>query len=154
LIWVSQPSISALTYIVILGVDSTLDLSGTQADGIMGMSPRVYSNDNEELYVQKLFEAGRISKNQFGVSYKSTSGTSKIMIGGYDTSIVPNDTSFAYVDLFSTGHWTLELKKTWYGGEELNLESGTGILDTGTSLTYFPTDDFNIIWGKITSGKT
>ena len=112
------------------------------------MSPKVYASESEELYVQKLFEAGRISKNQFGVGYKSTSGTSKIMIGGFDTSIVPDESSFAFVDLYSTGHWTLELKETWYGGEKLSLSSETGVLDTGTSLTYFPTDDFNIIWAK------
>lgn len=138
----------------ILGVDATADLSGTKADGIMGMSPVVNPSYPDELYVQKLYEAGRISKNEFGVSYKYTTEDSKITIGGFDTSIVADESLFKFVNLHSYGHWSLEIINTWYGNEEIFLSSVTGILDTGTSLTYFPTNDFNIIWAKISAGKS
>jgi len=136
-----------------LGVYSESGLSGTQADGILGMSPSAGSG-SEELFVQKLYEAGRIANNQFGVSYRSTSGTSKIILGGYDTSVVVDPSLFAYIKLSDTNYWSLNINAHSYGTDALDISVERGILDTGTSLTYWPSSDFNIIWAKISEGKT
>jgi hypothetical protein len=137
-----------------LGVDSESGLSSMRADGILGMSPKTQAGESEELFVQKLYEAGRISANQFGVDYRSTSGTSKIVLGGYDTSVVANPQLFAYIGLKDTYYWSLNMKKMWYGNDELDVDAERGILDTGTSLTYWQSSDWNVIWNKISSGKT
>ena len=43
-----------------------------------------------------------------------------------------------------------------YNGTDQGLNASIGILDTGTSLTYFetPNGDWDKIYGNMTSGKT
>mmetsp|Transcript_23955 Transcript_23955/g.26595 ORF Transcript_23955/g.26595 Transcript_23955/m.26595 type:complete len:257 (-) Transcript_23955:375-1145(-) len=140
----------------ILGVDTASDITGLRADGIMGMSPKVSSSANAELFVEKLFDGGIIEKNAFGVNYRSFTDTaeSEITLGGYDTTMVANDSLFSWVDLKSTSHWNLELKQVYYNGNEIDISPNLGILDTGTSLTLFETNDFNTLWAIITEGKS
>jgi len=135
-----------------LGVDADTGLSGTQADGILGMTPTAYGNS--ELFITKLFTNGVIGLNQFGVGYRYTSSTSKIVLGGYDSSVVTNSSLFTYVDLKDTTYWSLPLNAMTYGNESVGISASRAILDTGTSLTYWSTDDWNIIYAKVTAGKT
>lgn len=141
----------------ILGVDTAdADISGLRADGIMGMSPKVSSSDNSELFVEKLFDAGIIGQNTFGVNYRSftDSADSVITLGGWDTSVVADESLFQYVNLKSTSHWNLEMRNVFYNGAKVDISPNLGILDTGTSLTLFEQNDFNVIWNVITEGKT
>lgn len=126
---------------------------GTQASGILGMAPAVSQGDNAELFVKQLYDKGVIPKNTFGVNYQFTGAESTIILGGYDRSIVANDTLFSWVDLANTFYWSVDLKETTYGGEDLNLDATRAILDTGTSLTYFQNNDFNKIFSKIQDGR-
>ena len=89
----------------------------------------------------------------FGVDYKNTDQQSKITLGGYDKSVVPNDTSFAYVDLIDTFYWSVRHTESTYGSTPLDFTATRAILDTGTSLTYFPSSDFNRLWSEISKGK-
>mmetsp|Transcript_16600 Transcript_16600/g.19200 ORF Transcript_16600/g.19200 Transcript_16600/m.19200 type:complete len:142 (-) Transcript_16600:378-803(-) len=139
----------------VLAVDSEgTGISGTQADGILGMTPQVSSSSNAQLFVERLFSNGIISEHGFGVNYRSTSETSKIILGGYDTSVVTDSTKMTYVPLRDTTYWSLNLLATSYGSTSLTLTAKRFILDTGTSLTYFNTDDWNTIYGQISNGKT
>jgi hypothetical protein len=128
-------------------------IQGLQADGIMGMAPRVSSGDNAQLFVQNLYENGLIAKNGFGVDYNKEGTDSIITLGGYDTSKVANDTLFSWIDLSDTFYWRVILKGTTYGTKQLDISADRAILDTGTSLTYFPSSDFAKVWAEISSGR-
>lgn len=80
--------------------------------------------------------------------------TSTITLGGFDTSIVANELSFSWANLIDDFFWSLEIKSAAYGTETLNLTAKNGILDTGTSMIIFETDDFNMIWEKIIVNRT
>ena len=139
--------------IKMLGVDSETSMSGTKSDGLVGMTPTV-SSTNSDLFVSKLYLAGLISANAFGVSYRVTTDTSKIVLGGYDTTIVTNSSLFSYVSLYDTTYWSLPLSATSYANTDLGLSAARLILDTGTSFVYFSTSDWTILYNKISSGKT
>ena len=128
-------------------------MTGTKADGIVGLTPTTLTS-NADLFVTKLFSAGVISANGFGIMYRTTTDTSKIVLGGYDTSIVTNSSLFSYVTLMDTTYWSLPLSKTYYAGSEVSISAKRLILDTGTSLLYFSTSDWTTIYDKISSGKT
>lgn len=147
--------IKTLNILEILGVDtSSADLSGLQSDGVMGMAPKLDINDAGELFVEKLFNEGIIGKNSFGVQYKFTPDVSSILLGGFDTSIIANESLFSWINLKSTSHWTVHLKGLKVGNSSISIEASSAILDTGTSFTLFITDDFNKIYSKVTEGKT
>jgi hypothetical protein len=139
--------------IAIIGVTSAIDSEGEQYDGIMGMAPTDQFGGSIPLFMESLVAAGIIGENKFGVDYRHTSQTSKITLGGYDTSVVANESLFTWINLTETSYWTLNLTAVSYNGTSFTLSAKRGILDTGTSLTYFETADFNIIWAAITSGK-
>ena len=150
---ISATSGGANLTLTILGIDfESTGLSGLEADGILGMSPS--ASGNAELYVTKLYENGIIGANAFGVSYRDTTETSKIVLGGYDTSIVTNSSLFTYVPLRDTNYWSLNLKQTKYGTVDLELQAVRGILDTGTSLTLFSNQngDWDKVYAQISSG--
>ena len=111
---------------------------------------------NSELLVEALFNAGFISANAFSTDYRSTSETSKITIGGYDTSIVSDFNDFQFVSIVGSFHWEVPCSMIAYNGTDQGLNASIGILDTGTSLTYFetPNGDWDKIYGNMTSGKT
>lgn len=128
-------------------------MKGLQADGILGMAPKVQSGDNAQLYVENLFKNGLIGHNSFGVNYNSLNEASTITLGGYDKNIVANDTLFAFITLKDTYYWSLPHEGATYGGLPLDLSATRAILDTGTSLTYFSTSDFEKVYSKISDGK-
>lgn len=130
------------------------DLTGTKADGILGMTPKVSSSRYEQLFVQRLYEEKLIASNMFGVNYRYTTGTSKIILGGFDETVVTNSSLFSYVKLKDTTYWSLNLVDMTYGSDTIGITATRAILDTGTSLTYWATADFNTVYSKITSGKT
>jgi hypothetical protein len=139
--------------IVVLGVTSATDVSNLQADGIMGMAPTDQTRGTSALFMESLVSAGIISENKFGVDYRDTTNISKITLGGFDTSVVANESLFTWVNLRETFYWDISLTEVKYNDTSINLNARRGILDTGASLTLFETADFNIIWAEITRGK-
>jgi hypothetical protein len=141
----------------VIGVTSASDITGLQADGILGMAPIDQTGGSSALLMNELVSAGIIGINKFGVDYRDyreTDRTSKITLGGFDTSIVANESLFTWINLKETIYWSLDLTGITYNGTSVALNAKRGILDTGTSLTLFETADFNLVWGQITSGKT
>jgi len=138
----------------ILGVDTADSAIATlQSDGIMGMSPKLSSSSAGELFVEKIYAAGIIGKNAFGVEYKKLPDVSTILLGGFDTTKVANESLFSWINLQSTSHWTVDLNNVLIGNTSIATVANLAILDTGTSLTLFRTDDFDKIYAKITEGK-
>lgn len=145
---------SANFNIGILAVDATSKgIQGTRSDGILGMAPRVSSGDNAQLFVENLAKNNIIPKNAFGVNYNGMDEDSTITLGGYDTSIVANDTLFSWVDLMDSFYWSVNVKETTYGVEPVDLKATRAILDTGTSLSYFTGSDWDTIYAKISEGR-
>jgi len=139
----------------LLGVDTvSADLGGLQADGVLGMGPAISSGRPGTLLVEQLKNAGVIGANTFSVEYSFRDETSSILLGGFDTSKVASESAFSWIDLKTTSHWTVPLKKMQYGSTQISIDADGGTLDTGTSLTLFQTADFTNLWAKITEGKT
>ncbi|CAI2365800.1 unnamed protein product [Moneuplotes crassus] len=139
----------------LLGVDTADSaIQGMVADGILGMGPAITGGRPGTLLVEKLYNAGIISKNAFGVDYRWLNGTSSILLGGYDTDLIKSDQEFAWIGLKTNTHWTVPMSTVKYGDTELSMASTSAVLDTGTSLTIFQQSDFMKIWNKITYDKT
>lgn len=147
---VAAVSGGASVSVIMLGVD--IAAVSFAADGIMGMAPT--SNGKEQLFVTQFYEGGAISENGFGVNYRDSALTSTILLGGWDTTIVANESLFSYVPLKDTGYWSLPIGDITYGNVSMKMSAGRGILDTGTSLTYFEQDDFDLLWKTLSNGKT
>lgn len=129
------------------------NINGTQADGIMGMAPATNGEDKAVLFVKRLAEEKIIPRHAFGVNFNTLEKDSKMTLGGYDNKIVANDTLFNWVGLMDSLYWSLPHKSTTYGGVDLGLSAKRGILDTGTSLTYFSPSDWEKVWAKISAGR-
>lgn len=136
-----------------LGVHEEAGLRALRTDGILGMSPAVSSNANEQLLVQRLYEERVISANVFGASYQHTTGVSKLILGGYDTTIVTNSTLFSYVKLMDTKYWSVPLYGMTYGENNVKIHSTRAIIDTGTSLAYWQNEDWPTVYNTVTAGK-
>lgn len=138
-----------------LGVNNQTGLLGTRSDGILGMAPAVPPGENAELFVTQLYEAGIIAKNAFGVDYRLRDSTSKIILGGYDTNIVKDESSFDFVKLAGIYYWALNYNKTTYGDQDIDFEEEVfAVLDTGTSLSYWPEYIFVQLFDAIVEGRT
>lgn len=143
-----------ILFIDILAVDSGVDDDSLASDGLVGLSQG--SSGYSELLVEELYLQGAIPVNAFGVGYKFTSSTSKIVLGGYDTSIVTDENDYIWIDLIDDFFWTIPIDGGYYGSIDLSLNAESGILDTGTSLMIFesPDGDWDNLWDEISYGFT
>lgn len=127
-----------------LGIDVASDMEDTIFDGIIGMAPR--SQDGlSDLLVDKLHQAGVISTPVFSTNYKLSSEQSTIDFGGWDTSIVTDETLITWIDLYDTQYWSLPVSNVGFGDETYTMNQfiRRAIIDTGTSLTYIDSTSFD-----------
>jgi Eukaryotic aspartyl protease len=88
-----------------------------------------------ELLVSKLFNANIIPKNMFSTYYDLKSGSSYIYFGDYETAKLSTDVK--WFPLQDTGFWQIKTTDVQYNGKAIaNMSSA--IIDSGTSLSYFP----------------
>ena len=98
LIWIwTILSISLIYNILTSKLMNTLDMFGSDheenigymyADGVLGMGPQDSSTRGYGLFVEQLYKNSLISNNGFGMNYPHIYNTSKVIFGGYDTTIV------------------------------------------------------------------
>lgn len=124
-----------------------------ESDGILGMAPKLKDDNSTELYVENLAKEGIIPRYAFGVNFNLRDDDSSITLGGFDTDIVSSQDDFVYLDVVDPRYWSASLKSTSYGGKDLGLSATRAILDTGTSLVYFSSADWDKIYGKISDGR-
>ena len=74
---------------------------------------------------------------------------SKVMIGGFNLK-AHSTGNIIWHDLFDTNYWTLPMSDVAYGKVFFPVKVEQLIVDTGTSLTLIPTQDFNTLVGVIT----
>jgi hypothetical protein len=128
-----------------MGATNGADNDGLDEDGILGMSPSTYDPE-EDLLQEQIFYARRTVANVFGVSYLGyNEGQSKIIFGGYDKNIVPSFSDFYFFPLRERFYWSINITSVFMEDRTVNSTTQWGILDTGTSLTYFIESDLDVI---------
>ncbi|CEI41856.1 hypothetical protein FVEN_g3800 [Fusarium venenatum] len=125
-------------------------------DGIIGFGPvgltsGTVSNVNTvPTFMDNLYSQGSISSEVLGVSFRPESGSDdsdtngELTLGGVDSSKYSG--SITYFPALSSGtasqYWGISIGGFTYGSTTLGT-SGSGIVDTGTTLIYIPTSAFN-----------
>mmetsp|Transcript_31974 Transcript_31974/g.31367 ORF Transcript_31974/g.31367 Transcript_31974/m.31367 type:complete len:308 (-) Transcript_31974:145-1068(-) len=118
-----------------LEVFEAKDLAGTQADGILGLSPK---SSDSDLLVNKLAEMNVIDKREFTVYIAPQEDTSFIDFGEYKGDLT--NITWAKLDK-DTNYWSVPFNYISYMNEPLSLTSTSAVLDTGTSILGFPSTD-------------
>lgn len=123
-----------------LAVDVAEDLEGTQADGILGLSPE--PTTGSESFVKKMAENGVIDASQFTVFIGSAEESSYIDFGKYKGDTI----NTTWVDIINPNYWSVIFNSFSYKNKDISLPSRVAVLDTGTSILGFPRGDLaNII---------
>eukprot|EP00347_Sterkiella_histriomuscorum_P009776 403339937 len=137
-----------------LSVFSGGDVHTLESDGLIGLSVSKIGSQLQDLFVQKLFQQKKIGTYGFTMFIGSTKQQSKLWIGTY---LLPTTTQYGdlqWIKLSSNYHWQTSLTNVIINGQQIPLsKSKDAILDSGTSLTYIPADEYNAIYNAITNGK-
>ena len=111
------------------------------SDGIVGLAP-VARGQGASLFIEQLYDSGKIDKNLFAFAIGKDFEKSKVMIGGYNLDS-HSAGSLIWHELFDTNYWTLPMNDVKYGSLQIEVKVDQLIVDTGTSLTLIPSKDFN-----------
>ncbi|PNP85047.1 hypothetical protein FNYG_01572 [Fusarium nygamai] len=124
-------------------------------DGIIGFGPvdltenTVSNTDTVPTFMDNLYSQGSIPSEVLGVSFKPESGSDdddnngELTLGGIDSSKYTGP--LTYFPTLTSGpaseYWGISISRFTYGSTTLG--SGSGIVDTGTTLIYIPTSAYN-----------
>jgi hypothetical protein len=123
-----------------LSVMEAKDLDGTQADGILGLSPSPHSGADS--FVIEMQKEGVIDSAQFTVYIGNLNQASYIDFGSYKGNL----SNVTWVDLTDAYYWRVYLNEITYKNKPLLIQTQKAVLDTGTSILGFPREDLkNII---------
>ncbi|KAN0114542.1 putative cathepsin E [Hyaloscypha variabilis] len=127
----------------------------TGVDGIIGFGPVDLTEDTVSgantvpTFMDNLYSQGSISTEVLGVSFRPESGSDtddtngELTLGGTDSSKYSG--SITYFPTLTSGdaaaYWGISIAGFTYGSKSLG--SGSGIVDTGTTLIYIPTSAYN-----------
>jgi hypothetical protein len=125
-------------------------------DGIIGFGPvdlteGTVSNANTvPTFMDNLYSQGSISSEVLGVFFQPESGSDtddtngELTLGGTDSSKYTG--TLTYFPKLTSGtpaaYWGISIASFTYGSTTL-ASSGSGIVDTGTTLIYIPTSAYN-----------
>lgn len=118
------------------------------SDGIVGLAP-VARGQGASLYIEQLYLDGQIDQNLFAFAIGKDFEKSKVMIGGFNLK-AHSQGNIIWHDLFDTNYWTLPMADVAYGDTIFPVKVDQLIVDTGTSLTLIPSQDFNMLVSIIT----
>ena len=137
----------------ILAVDNINSTFDQRYDGEIGLAPR--SSGSSELFIDALFNAGIISNRVFGMNLKTISETSRVTIGGYDETVVPDFNRFKFANLTSSSTWKTSCSKIAYNGVDQGLNASVAYLTSADSFIRFETfnGDWNRMYSNISSGR-
>lgn len=108
-----------------------------------------------------LRDSGAISKRLFTLYLTLDSSQSKAWFGGYDSSYFYNvytyqemqnktsDQLIAWMDVKSSSYWQVDLNSATVGNFEVQIQTKYLVVDSGASLNYLPTSDFNALHSQI-----
>ncbi len=120
-----------------LSVFLTSDLSGLQADGILGLAPSSQGT-GALMFVEKLYNEGVINRKMFSFSLGGTNEPSKIIFGGYDLQYAQDNQTITWNNLVNDNYWTVRLVDAKLGDNQFKLKTNKAIIDTGTSYILMP----------------
>lgn len=159
---ISKDAMLAAKDVNFLSVYHARDLSGIIADGLLGLSPKVKSwrKDGAEVHllVDQLKADGVISKAMFALYLTEYTSQSRMQFGGYDQTIIEQSLREAgkdsekisdtpdgiyWMDINSDVHWQVRLSQLKFGNDQLAISVYDVILDSGSSLNYLPTREYN-----------
>jgi hypothetical protein len=128
----------------------------TGVDGIIGFGPvdltenTVSNAETVPTFLDNLYSQGSISTEVLGVFFSPESGSDtddtngELTLGGTDSSKYSG--SITYFPKLTSGnaspYWGISIASFTYGSTTL-ATSGSGIVDTGTTLIYIPTSAYN-----------
>lgn len=128
----------------------------TGVDGIIGFGPvdltenTVSGANTVPTFMDNLHSQGSISSEVLGVSFRPESGSDssdtngELTLGGTDSTKYSG--SITYFPKLTSGaaspYWGISIASFAYGSTTL-ATSGSGIVDTGTTLIYIPTSAYN-----------
>ena len=115
------------------------DLDGTHADGILGLSPK--ASEGSEILVERLAQAQIIDSNIFTVYLANQNQTSYIEFGSYKG----NTSNVDWIPTIGKAYWMIQMDYISYKNTPIVLSHSNGVLDTGSSVIGFPTNDFQTI---------
>lgn len=138
-------------------IGAAFESSGfSSVDGIIGFGPvdlteDTVSNANEvPTFMDNLYSQGTIQTEVLGVSFRPEPGSDtddtngELTLGGTDSSKYSG--SIAYFPKLTSGtasaYWGISISSFSYGSTELS-SGASGIVDTGTTLIYIPSDAYN-----------
>ena len=90
-----------------------------------------------------------IDQNLFAFAIGKDFEKSRVMIGGFNLK-AHSQGNIVWHDLFDTNYWTLPMSDVAYGNVTFPVKVDQLIVDTGTSLTLIPSQDFNALVSIIT----
>jgi len=123
-------------------------------DGIFGVGPVDLTEDTVSgvstvpTFLDNLYSAGTISTEVLGVSFAPESGSDdddangELTLGGTDSSKYTGSITYTAKSTSSSvgPYWGVAVSAITYG--TTSLGSGSGIVDTGTTLIYIPTSAY------------
>ena len=154
-----------------LSVNKAKDLSTLESDGLMGLSPKSKrsnkgkSGEEMHLLVNELKKDGIIKEAVFAIYLTDTRGQSTMQFGGYDPEIVldsmkengKDDASISdapdgiyWMSINSDVHWQVMIYDAKVGNITLKLTVDDVIFDTGSSLNYMPSKEYQTFYKEIT----
>lgn len=129
-------------------------------DGIIGFGPvdltyeTVSNTKLVPTFMDNLYSQGSIATEALGVSFRPEPGSDTddangvLTIGGTDSSRYTG--TISYFPMLTSGnasyYWGIAISSFSYGS--MKLASGSGIVDTGTTLIYIPTAAYNKFLGE------
>jgi hypothetical protein len=133
--------------------DATFADGFTQMDGVLGIGPVALTDGTitgslapvtlVPTITDNLYSQGIISEEALGISFVPTTGASdelagSLVFGAQDNSLYTGEITYTSQE---TDYWGIS-QTISYGGVEI-MANSTGVVDTGTTLLYLPTDTFN-----------
>jgi hypothetical protein len=119
---------------------------------LVGLSYPSLAPNGELLFFDNIIERGLLENNLFTVYYYIDGEHADLTFGEVDQDFYTGDITYATVQKFE--HWNIEIEDILIDGESLNFcESGCqGLVDTGTNLNTFETEQMDIIFEYIHHG--
>ena len=120
-------------------INEAEDFQGTQADGILGLSPEPKSGS--ESLVIKMAEENVIDSAQFTVYIGSSEETSYVEFGQHKGDLK----NVTWISLTDTSYWMVYLNEFSYKNQRIPLQTTKAILDTGSSIIGLPSVDLKSV---------